>query len=57
MACLLICLPPGGPPVDPGDVIASILLPQTLEDKSDSEAMTALRCDLRWKVARGLPIE
>jgi hypothetical protein len=38
-------------------VIASILLMQTLEDKSDSEAMTALRCDLRWKVACGLPID
>jgi hypothetical protein len=28
-----------------------------LEDRSDSEAMTALRCDLRWKVACGLPID
>lgn len=46
-----------GRPSIPGDVIASILLLQTLEDRSDSEAMTAVRCDLRWKVACGLPID
>jgi hypothetical protein len=28
-----------------------------LQDLSDAEAMQALRCDLRWKVACGLPID
>jgi hypothetical protein len=46
-----------GRPSVAGDVIASVLVLQTLEDRSDSEAMTALRCDLRWKVACGLPID
>ncbi|GAA4176091.1 hypothetical protein GCM10022251_77570 [Phytohabitans flavus] len=46
-----------GRPSVPGEVIASVLVLQTLEDRSDGEAMTALRCDLRWKVACGLPID
>ena len=46
-----------GRPSVPGEVIASVLVLQTLQDLSDSEAMTALRCDLRWKVACGLPID
>jgi hypothetical protein len=46
-----------GRPSIAGDVIACLLVLQTLEDKSDSEAITALRCDLRWKVACGLPID
>jgi transposase len=46
-----------GRPSVPAQVIASVLVLQTLEDRSDSEAMTALRCDLRWKVACGLPID
>ncbi|MDQ7907591.1 IS1182 family transposase [Phytohabitans sp. ZYX-F-186] len=46
-----------GRPSVPGEVIASVLVLQTLEDRSDSEAMTALRCDLRWKTACGLPID
>src|SRR5689334_8602865 len=46
-----------GRPSVPGAVIASVLLLQTLEDRSDAEAMDALRCDLRWKVACGLPID
>lgn len=46
-----------GRPSIPGEVIASILLLQTLEDRSDSETMTAVRCDIRWKVACGLPID
>jgi hypothetical protein len=41
----------------PGEVIASVLVLQTLQDLSDGEAMQALRCDLRWKVACGLPID
>lgn len=46
-----------GRPSVPGEVMACLLVLQTLEDKSDSEAMTAVRCDLRWKVACGLPID
>lgn len=46
-----------GRPSVPGEVIASVLVLQTLEDRSDAEAMTSLRCDLRWKVACGLPID
>src|SRR6266545_994986 len=40
-----------------GEVIPSVLVMQTLQDLSDAEAMQALRCDLRWKVACGLPID
>src|SRR5918911_4044739 len=46
-----------GRPSVPADVIASVLVLQTLQDLSDAEAMAALRCDLRWKVACGLPID
>ena len=46
-----------GRPSVPVEVIASVLVLQTLRDFSDSEAMDALRCDLRWKVACGLPID
>jgi hypothetical protein len=46
-----------GRPSVPAEVIASVLVLQTLRDLSDSEAMDALRCDLRWKVACGLPID
>lgn len=46
-----------GRPSVPGEVIASVLVLQTLQDLSDAEAVTALRCDLRWKVACGLPID
>jgi hypothetical protein len=46
-----------GRPSVPADVIASVLVLQTLQDLSDGEAMDALRCDLRWKVACGLPID
>jgi hypothetical protein len=46
-----------GRPSVPAEVIASVLVLQTLEDRSDAEAMTALRCDIRWKVACGLPID
>jgi hypothetical protein len=46
-----------GRPSVPGEVIASVLVLQALQDLSDSEAMQALRCDLRWKVACGLPID
>jgi hypothetical protein len=46
-----------GRPSVPGEVIASVLVLQALEDLSDSEAVTALRCDLRWKAACGLSID
>jgi hypothetical protein len=46
-----------GRPSLPAGVIASVLVLQTLEDRSDPEAVQAVRCDLRWKVACGLPID
>ena len=46
-----------GRPSVPAEVIASVLVLQTLRDFSDAETMDALRCDLRWKVACGLPID
>ena len=46
-----------GRPSVPGDVIASVLVLQTLQGLSDTEAVQALRCDLRWKVACGLAID
>ena len=46
-----------GRPSLPGAVIASVLVLQTLADYSDPEAVQAVRCDLRWKVACGLPID
>jgi hypothetical protein len=46
-----------GRPSVPGEVIASVLVLQALQDLSDSDAMQALRCDIRWKVACGLPID
>jgi IS5 family transposase len=46
-----------GRPSVPGEVIASVLVLQTLQDLSDAEAMSALRCDLRWKLACGLAID
>jgi Transposase domain (DUF772)/Transposase DDE domain len=46
-----------GRPSVPAEVIASVLVLQTLRDLSDAEAMDALRCDVRWKVACGLPID
>jgi hypothetical protein len=46
-----------GRPSVPAAVIASVLVLQTLQDLSDAEAMQAVRCDLRWKVACGLPVD
>ncbi len=45
-----------GRPSVPGDVAAAVLVLQALHGLSDREAMTALRADLRWKVACGLPV-
>jgi hypothetical protein len=46
-----------GRPSVPGEVIASVLVLQSLEGRSDREAAEALRCDLRWKVACGLALD
>jgi IS5 family transposase len=45
-----------GRPSVPVDIAASILVLQALRGLSDREAMRALRTDLQWKVACGLPI-
>jgi transposase len=45
-----------GRPSQPADVIASVLVLQSLEGLSDRDAMQALATDLRWKVACGLSI-
>ena len=46
-----------GRPSVPVDVAASMLVLQTLQDLSDRDAMLAVRCDIRWKVACGLPLD
>ena len=40
-----------GRPSQPADVIASVLVLQSLEGLSDRDAVQALATDLRWKVA------
>lgn len=45
-----------GRPSQPADVIASVLVLQSLEGLSDRDAVQALATDLRWKVACGLSI-
>ena len=45
-----------GRPSQPADVIASVLVLQSLEGLSDRDATQALATDLRWKVACGLSI-
>jgi hypothetical protein len=45
-----------GRPSIPADVIASVLVLQTLHDLSDRETVDAVRCDLRWKAACGLAL-
>ena len=46
-----------GRPSLPGPVIASVLVLQSLSGLSDRDAADAVRCDLRWKVACGLPLD
>ena len=46
-----------GRPSLPGEVAASVLVLQALHDLSDREAVEAVRCDIRWKVACGLPLD
>jgi hypothetical protein len=45
-----------GRPSIPADIVASVLVLQALHGLSDREAVAAVRTDLRWKVATGLPI-
>ncbi len=47
---------PRGRPSVPADVIASVIVLQTLHGLSDSETTDALTFDLRWKVAVGWPL-
>jgi hypothetical protein len=45
-----------GRPSVPADVVATVLLLQALEGRSDREAAEVLTFDLRWKAACGWPI-
>ena len=45
-----------GRPSVPGEVMASVILLQTLHGLSDSETTDALTYDLRWKAAIGWPV-
>jgi Transposase DDE domain/Transposase domain (DUF772) len=45
-----------GRPSVPADVIATVLVLQTLHSLSDEDAAEALRFDLRWKAACGLAV-
>jgi IS5 family transposase len=47
---------PRGRPSVPADVIASVIVLQTLHGLSDSETTDALTFDLRWKAAVGWPL-
>ena len=46
-----------GRPSVPADVIATVMVLQSLEGLSDRDAVQALRTDLRWKVAAGLALD
>jgi transposase len=46
----------GGRPSVPAEVIASVILLQTLHGLSDAEAVEAVTFDLRWKAACGLAV-
>jgi IS5 family transposase len=46
-----------GRPSVPAPVAATVMVLQSLEGLSDREAMERLRCDIRWKVATGLPLD
>jgi hypothetical protein len=45
-----------GRPSIPADVVASVIVLQTLHGLSDSEAVEAITFDLRWKAACGLAV-
>jgi IS5 family transposase len=46
-----------GRPSIPGEVMAAAMVLKSLEGLSDRQAADALRCDIRWKVAAGLPLD
>jgi IS5 family transposase len=46
-----------GRPSVPAEVMASAMVLKELEGLSDRQAADALRCDIRWKVACGLPLD
>jgi len=46
-----------GRPSVPADVIATVMVLQALEGRSDREAIQALVTDIRWKVAAGLALD
>jgi transposase-like protein DUF772/DDE family transposase len=46
-----------GRPSVPVEIAASMLVLQALQDLSDRDAMQAVRCDIRWKVACGLSLD
>ncbi len=46
----------GGRPSVPAEVMASVIVLQTLHGLSDSEAVEAVTFDLRWKAACGLAV-
>lgn len=46
-----------GRPSVPAEVIATVLVLQSLEGLSDRDAVQALRTDIRWKVAGGLTLD
>ena len=46
-----------GRPSIPGEVVASVIVLQTLHGLSDREAADAVTFDLRWKAACGLAID
>jgi hypothetical protein len=46
-----------GRPSVPAAVAATAMVLQSLEGLSDREARERLRCDIRWKVATGLPLD
>jgi hypothetical protein len=45
-----------GRPSVPADVMASVITLQALQGLSDAETVDAVRFDLRWKAASGLPV-
>jgi hypothetical protein len=46
-----------GRPSLPAEVAGSVLVLQSLQDLSDRDAVQAVRCDIRWKVACGLSLD
>ena len=46
-----------GRPSVPASVMASVMVLQVLHDYSGAETAEAARCDLRWKVACGFPLD